>query len=125
MRPRDSPLFDPSLPNVSSAFLQGLENVLDPASANFDPAATAYFVFQPDQNIFTQSAGFTQAASGTITDQLYAGAPRPEPATLTLLAFSFLALFAYYQRRRKAGPWKPVTPCKANADNGLPATRHV
>jgi hypothetical protein len=100
--PPSSPLFDPSLPNVSSPFLQGLENILDPASANFDPAASAYFVFQPDQNIFTQSAGFTQPASGTITDQLYAGDPAPEPATFTLLGCGFLALFIYYRRRRNA-----------------------
>jgi hypothetical protein len=100
--PPGSPHFDPSLPNVSSAFLQGLNSILDPASPNFDPNATAFFDFQPGQNIFTLSAGFTQAASGTITDELYAGDPTPEPATITLLGCGFLALFLYYRRRRSA-----------------------
>jgi hypothetical protein len=80
-----SPFYDPSLANVSSPFLQALDNVLNPGSSQYDPFGVPIIQYQPNFDFFAQTNGFTTSAESPIVNYLQIQ-ETPEPASILLVA---------------------------------------
>lgn len=93
-----SPFYDPSLAAVSSPFLNGIEDVLDPASADFDPDAYLFITISPDTNLDAATNGFTASADSGGTDSLFV-ADVPEPAAPATLMGGLGGLYLFRRGR--------------------------
>ena len=82
--PTSSPFYNPNLATISSPYLNGLEDVLDPASPDFDPNAHLFVTISPDTNLDTATNGFTASGDSAGTDSQFV-ADTPEPSTLAIL----------------------------------------
>ena len=85
----DSPFFDSSLPDVTSEFLQGIDEYLDSTSMTFQPSFPLRYTSTPDQNFFALTGGFTMSAESSLTNSLFLEVP--EPSSAGLLAIALLA----------------------------------
>ena len=74
--PTGSPFFDPTLPSISSPFLNSLESVLDPASSDFDSEAHLFLTLSPSTNLDLATNVFTTSGeSGAIDSEFVAKIP--------------------------------------------------
>lgn len=103
-----SPLFNPSLANITSEFIDQLDSLLDPNSPLYDPLAAMTITFAPESNFFADTNGFTASAVRLITDGSGIGRIS-EPSTLLLLAIGIIGFFAPAGRRRLVGRAIPST----------------
>jgi hypothetical protein len=96
-----SPFFDPNLANVSSPFLNSLDDILNPSSADFDPNANLYISISPDVSFSAMTNDFTSSALTGANDLEFVGDPVPEPSTLVVFGLGFGGLLGYLWRQRK------------------------
>jgi hypothetical protein len=98
----DSPFFNPSLPNISSAFLLSLDDIMNPSSPDFDPQAYLYVLINPNVNFQALTVDFTTSGFTGASDLQVAVDPTPEPSTVVLLGtgMGFCGLLAYARLRR-------------------------
>lgn len=94
-----SPFHDPSLPDVASPFLRGIDAFLDPDSVSFDPLAVLYVTIGPDLDFDALTEGFTKSAASGAVDLHFVGHPVSEPGTLALVGLAAVGLAS----RRRSG----------------------
>jgi hypothetical protein len=101
--PTDSPFFDPTLPSISSPFLNSLESVLDPASSDFDSKAHLFLTFSPAANLDHVTNAFTIfGESGAVDSEFVTEVPEPSTWAMMLLGFMGLGFAAYRASRTAA-----------------------
>jgi hypothetical protein len=100
--PTTSPFYNPSMSSTSSPFLNGLEDMLDPASPYYDPTTYLYWTISPGTNIDLATNGFMNSASGGATDAEFVAAEVPEPSTWGLMITAFVGLGSLRLWRRRA-----------------------
>jgi hypothetical protein len=88
-----SPFYDPSLPNISSPFLNSLDDVMNPSSLDFDAQINLYISITPDANYLALTDNFTSSGLTGGYDMEYAADPTPEPSTLLLVACPLVAFW--------------------------------
>jgi hypothetical protein len=97
--PSGSPFYDPTLPSISSPYLNSIEDLLDPSSPYYDPNAYLYETISPDTNIDALTDGFSiSGASGAVDSQLVADEV-PELSTWALLISGFAGLCVIWRGR--------------------------
>jgi hypothetical protein len=98
--PTGSPFFDPTLPSISSPFLNSLESVLDPASSDFDSEAHLFLTLSPSTNLDLATNAFTTSGeSGAIDSEFVAKIPESSTWVMMLLGFAGLGFIRYRSRR--------------------------
>jgi hypothetical protein len=103
--PTGSPFFDPTLPSISSPFLNSLENVLDPASSDFDSKAHLFLTLSPATNLDLVTNAFTiSGESGAIDSEFVADVPESSTWAMMMLGFAGLGLVGYLTPRRTSTP---------------------
>jgi hypothetical protein len=102
----DSPFYDANLPNISSAFLLSLDDIMNPQSPDFDPQAFLYLTITPDVNFQALTGDFKTSGGTGAIDIEFDADPVPEPPTAILLGtgIGFCGLLAYARLRRTQRP---------------------
>jgi PEP-CTERM motif len=96
-----SPFYDPTLPNISSPFLNSLDDILNPSSPSFDSQSDHYLTITPDANFLALTDNFTSSASTGGFDAEFAARGVPEPSTLVLFAVGLCGLLALVRLSRQ------------------------
>jgi hypothetical protein len=100
--PTGSPFFDPTLASVSSPFLNSLEDVLDPASSDFDANAHLFLTVSPSMNLDLATNDFTiSGMSGAADSEFVSGVPEPSTWVLMLTGLAGLGVVRYRASRRR------------------------
>jgi hypothetical protein len=97
--PTDSTFFDPTLASVSSPFLNSVEDVLDPASGDFDPAAHLFLTVSPSTNLDLATRNFTISGMSGAADSEFVSSV-PEPPTWVLMLTGLAGLSVVYRASR-------------------------
>ena len=98
--PTGSPFFDPTLPSISSPFLNSLESVLDPASSDFDSEAHLFLTLSPSTNLDFATNAFTiSSESGAIDSEFVAKIPESSTWVMIVLGFAGVGFIRYRSRR--------------------------
>jgi hypothetical protein len=97
--PTSSPFYDPSPASISSSYLNGLEDVLDPSSPDFDPSAYLFLTINPDTNLDAATGGFSTSASSGAADAQFVADQIPEPRSLIIIV-GFASMWPVFGRRR-------------------------
>jgi hypothetical protein len=86
-----SPLYDPNLNCIDSDFLHYLDSVFNPNSIMFNPASSLTITYQPDNNFFAQTFGFSTSAESAITN-IISVSPVEEPSMVFPVCVALVAL---------------------------------
>jgi hypothetical protein len=94
-----SPFFDPGLATTSSAFLDGVAHVLDPASAGYDASAGFFLTITPTVDFGMLTKEFAVSAhTGAVDAHFVSSVPEPVPVSLVAVGVA-LVLGAMRVRR--------------------------
>jgi hypothetical protein len=96
--PSTSPFYDPSLASIASPYLASIEDVLDPASPDYDPLAYLYETISPDGDFDTLTNGFSTSAGTDAADAEFV-ADVPEPSAVAIFAAALTGLLLRRGRR--------------------------
>jgi hypothetical protein len=97
----DSPFYDPSLASVSSPYLDEIANVMDPASASFDPNADLFMTITPDVDYGATTDDFDLFGDVGAIDIHFASSGVPEPSSLSLIVTGLAVLVGVRLRSRR------------------------
>ena len=124
--PAGSPFFDPSLPSISSPFLNSLESVLDPASSNFDSEAYLFLTLSPVTNLDLVTNAFTiSGESGATDSEFVADVPESSTWAMLLLGFAGFGLTGYRASLNRTSDAKHDRRCEIlNQDGHLACLDH-
>jgi hypothetical protein len=88
------------LPSVTSEFLQGIDEYLNPNSTLFDPNLRLIYTSEPDVNFYALTDHFSVSAEASLTDGVILEIPEPSTWAMMLVGFAALG-FASYRRLRE------------------------